>query len=384
MVVSQGYPFESHAVLTEDGYILTAWRIRHGRKSCMTKTGPPVFLQHGLLDYGYTWFFENTPEKSLAYKMADYGYDVWIGNSRGAKYSRNSIKYGTNPGIESDFWQFSWDEMASYDVPAHLRYVTNYTGYQKVHWVGHSQGTTQMFAGFLDNPEIQDLVASFSALGPVLNVGHITAKFDRFLADIHLAEVLDTIGLDVFINPPLMNTIGVPFCRAIPKACKAVADLIVGHGSDIDLEKMQVMGGHELGGTSMQNLHHWLKNVRDNKCQKNDYGKDENMKRYGQATPPLYPTDKLVDFKIPIYLIRGQYDDLADAEDVKLLQGWLPKDTVKTLIIPGYGHLGYVWAVDAADKVFGEVATFIRDNTHNSEDLHICHEESVFGFLGFE
>lgn len=59
---SYGYRFETHKITTEDGYILTAFRIpgklqepapvADGKKT-------PIYMQHGLLDDGGTWFFNN-------------------------------------------------------------------------------------------------------------------------------------------------------------------------------------------------------------------------------------------------------------------------------------------------------------------------------------
>lgn len=36
--------------------------------------------------------------------------------------------------------------MAEFDLPANLNYVTEKTGYEKVVYIGHSQGTTQFWA----------------------------------------------------------------------------------------------------------------------------------------------------------------------------------------------------------------------------------------------
>ncbi len=62
-------------VHTQDGYILSIQRIPS------SKPGPKsvVFLQHGLLDSATT-FAVNFREQSLAFVLADSGYDVWLGN----------------------------------------------------------------------------------------------------------------------------------------------------------------------------------------------------------------------------------------------------------------------------------------------------------------
>lgn len=40
---------------------------------------PAVLLQHGLLESSYTWVV-NGPELSLAFRLVDAGFDVWMGN----------------------------------------------------------------------------------------------------------------------------------------------------------------------------------------------------------------------------------------------------------------------------------------------------------------
>ena len=73
IVMAKGYPCEEHWATTSDGYILGMFR--------MPQKGPPVLLQHGLLDSSFTWVM-NFPSQSLSYILHDMGYDVWMGNNR--------------------------------------------------------------------------------------------------------------------------------------------------------------------------------------------------------------------------------------------------------------------------------------------------------------
>lgn len=91
-----------------------------------------MLLQHGLLDSCAAWLF-NGPDHSLGFILADAGYDVWLGNSRGTTYGSRHVQLST---ADMAFWQFSFDEMAAYDLPAMVHYIRKKTGVDKVAYVG--------------------------------------------------------------------------------------------------------------------------------------------------------------------------------------------------------------------------------------------------------
>lgn len=123
IAVRHGYAAESHTLKTADGYLLTVHRLPCGRAGCTAQggkgTGQPVFLQHGLLSSSADWLLSG-PDRALAFILADAGYDVWLGNARGNTYSRKHVSLSSD---ETAFWDFSWHEMAMYDIPAEIDYL---------------------------------------------------------------------------------------------------------------------------------------------------------------------------------------------------------------------------------------------------------------------
>lgn len=111
------YPYESHNVHTQDGYILKVFRIQ-AKNTKIVSGKKVVFMQHGLIDSSDDWII-NEEEYSLGLVLANEGYDVWLGNSRGNKYSQSSYKKMSN----KEYWSFSLQEMGQYDVPANIKYV---------------------------------------------------------------------------------------------------------------------------------------------------------------------------------------------------------------------------------------------------------------------
>ena len=59
--------------------------------------------------------------------VANAGFDVWIGNSRGTQFSK-----------VFDDQDFSWEEMGKYDLPAVTKFIKKKTGVEKMTYIGYS------------------------------------------------------------------------------------------------------------------------------------------------------------------------------------------------------------------------------------------------------
>ena len=68
-------------------------------------------------------------------QLAEAGFDVWMGNNRGTEYSQ---KHDVLSPTESEFWNFTWETMGRYDIPAMIETVKKVTGHQKLFYVGYS------------------------------------------------------------------------------------------------------------------------------------------------------------------------------------------------------------------------------------------------------
>lgn len=123
IAIKQGYLFESHEAVTGDGFILEVFRIRNKHfakqyaKDVNGSAQPVVFLQHGFVNSADCWIVTHA-EEAPAFVLANEGYDVWLGNSRGNSYSRRHQKYDPDGPSKSHFWDFSWYEMGRYDIKA--------------------------------------------------------------------------------------------------------------------------------------------------------------------------------------------------------------------------------------------------------------------------
>lgn len=88
----------------------------------------------------------NDVDKSPAFILADEGYDVWMGNTRGNKYSRDHLTLDPDePSYQDQFWDISFEEMGYYDYPAMINYVLTLTNQKNLVFIAHSQGTSAMF-----------------------------------------------------------------------------------------------------------------------------------------------------------------------------------------------------------------------------------------------
>ena len=134
IIEGRGYIANQYIVKTDDNYYLTLYRIR-SRNTPANSSKKVVFLQHGLFDSAHTWI-NNLANQSLGFILADAGYDVFLGNSRGSTYSRGHAHLDPK---YAKYWAFSYDEMVKFDLPTSINFVVKEAGLEKVFYVGHSQ-----------------------------------------------------------------------------------------------------------------------------------------------------------------------------------------------------------------------------------------------------
>ncbi|XP_013390621.1 lysosomal acid lipase/cholesteryl ester hydrolase [Lingula anatina] len=360
LITSKGYPCETHTVTTADGFILTIHRIPHGLKKGQ-KAGPrpPVFLQHGLVASSTQWL-TNLRNESLGYILADAGFDVWMGNVRGNTYSSKHKKY--DPKSE-EFWDWSWDEMAKYDLPAMIDYTLKVTGVSQIHYVGHSQGTLIMFAHTSQNPDFAKKFKSFIAMGPVATIAHAKGPL-LLLSDFSDKDIFDLFGRKDFApNSKLMDWISKEVCghKDINILCSNILFLLCGFDSkQFNVSRTPVYFSHVPAGTSVKNMVHYAQMARSGKFQMFDFGSAAaNKEHYNQSSAPQYDPAKA---QAPTYLYYGQNDWLADPQDVQdTLVPFLPNIKVSQEI-PQWEHMDFIWAMDAPSVLYDKLIGIMKQN----------------------
>lgn len=100
------------------------------------------------------------------------GFDVWLGNNRGNKYSKKSIHSSPN---RTAFWDFSIDDFAWHDIPDSIQYILDTTKVPNLSYIGFSQGTAQAFAALSIHPQLNEKVNVFIALAPAMSPAGLAA-----------------------------------------------------------------------------------------------------------------------------------------------------------------------------------------------------------------
>lgn len=173
MIEKYGYISEIHKVITDDGYILHMNRIVDRINSDMRK--PAVLIEHGYL--GYSGNFLLIGNRSLGFYLASHGYDVWLGNARGTRYSNN---HTTLDNKSFEYWDFSFHEVAVKDLPSCIDYILELTNNEQISYIGHSQGATVFFVLMSQLPEYNKKINVMYAMAPILSIKFIQHPFTLF------------------------------------------------------------------------------------------------------------------------------------------------------------------------------------------------------------
>ncbi|KAL2426464.1 putative lipase C16A3.12c [Exophiala dermatitidis] len=363
LCASWGYYAEEHIVQTGDGYLLGVHRLpfRKGEEETGVRVNagpdsikkPVVYLHHGLLMNSEVWVCITEEERCLPFVLASQGYDVWLGNNRGNKYSKKSTRSSpTSP----EFWNFSIDEFAFHDIPNTIDYVLNTTSQTSLSYIGFSQGTAQAFASLSIHPGLNDKVNLFVALAPAM----APAGLSNGIVDSLIKTSPDVLFLafgrkSILSSATMWQSILYPpiFVRLIDMS---LSSLFAWYGRNISLQQKLAAYPHLYSFTSTKSVVHWFQIIRNRSFQM--YDDDSSSKFSIGARNRYYKVAKFPtrNIRTPIVLVYGGSDSLVD---IRIMLKELPRHTIAAEI-PHYEHLDFLWAQDVHTQVFPHVLDALR------------------------
>ncbi|KXX75348.1 Sterol esterase TGL1, partial [Madurella mycetomatis] len=354
-----GYTAEEHVVQTKDGYLLGLHRLawRKGEEDTKVNRGPKsvkkrvVYLHHGLLMNSEVWVCLTDEQRALPFVLVERGFDVWLGNNRGNKYSKKSIRSSPN---SIDFWNFSIDEFAFHDIPDSIGYILETTGQESLSYIGFSQGTAQAFASLAVHPKLNDQVNVFIALAPAMS----PAGLSNGVVDA-LVKASPQVLFLLFGRRSILSSAAMWESLLYPPLFTKLIDLGLSflfnwRTQNISTSQKLAAYPHLYSFTSTKSVVHWFQIIRNKSFQMYDDDVhppllsplSSRSRRYTKVA--RYPTRNI---KTPIVLVYGGSDSLVD---IKAMMRELPSQTLANEV-PHYEHLDFLWARDVAEMVFGHV-----------------------------
>ncbi|OXU22918.1 hypothetical protein TSAR_015664 [Trichomalopsis sarcophagae] len=360
------YKVEKHTIRTTDGYILGLHRIAGNKTHPKPDGKPAVFLMHGLLCSSMDWVVAG-PERGLGFILADAGYDVWMGNARGNKYSRRHAELTTD---DAEYWNFSWHEIGTKDLPVTIDYILKRTGHKKVAYIGHSQGSTAFTVMLSEHPEYNEKITSMYSLAPISYLSHMTSPVFKTLA--RLMPIIDVIlGLigkhEIDPSSEFFKKFTGIFCEdgsITNPVCTNVIFLICGYSEELlDKELLPAILAHTPAGSSTKQFTHFAQLVNSGHFRQFDHGWWGNFKKYSSFTPPSY---KFENVKVPVALHYAVNDWLSHPKDVEKIYSKLPNPIGKFRVPhEKFNHLDFVWAKDVKTLLYNKVLSLLARYHHD-------------------
>ncbi|XP_065871851.1 triacylglycerol lipase 1-like [Euphorbia lathyris] len=359
LIGAAGYPCSQQTVETKDGYLLSLQRVSSSNNRTLVRTcGPPVLLLHGLFVAGDTWFL-NSKDDSLGFILADQGFDVWVANFRGTSFSFGNAFLSPK---DKEFWSWSWEDLAQYDLPVILDYIYSITN-KKIRIIGHSQGTVTTLAA-LSQPNIAEMVEAAALLCPIAYLNNTKASFLHTLVDLRFDEFLLGLGItELNLKSQVTIELVMSACD-IDKNCSDLLTSVAGKSCCLDASRIDSYF-ERAQPTSVKNLSHYAQLVRAGTLSKFDYRMLANSKLYGSVKPGAFNLSAIPK-SVPIWMGYGGNDALADTIDVERAIKDL-QSKPELLYLENYGHLDFVWSSTGKEDVFNHIIEFFTSLENKNE-----------------
>uniref|UniRef100_A0A8D8TTB0 Lipase 1 n=1 Tax=Cacopsylla melanoneura TaxID=428564 RepID=A0A8D8TTB0_9HEMI len=375
-IISQyGYPFESHTVVTQDGYILGIYRIPNGKhRNASDPQKKPVYLQHGFTTSSADWVLAG-PNISKAFLLSDEGYDVWLGNIRGNTYSRRHKCLSPD---EAKFWDFSFHEMALYDIPATIDYILEKTNNKQLSFIGHAMGSTVFYITSILRPEYNDKVLVHVSLAPINYLGRTRSFIFKGIA-LFVNPFKAIIDLllhgEILTRTPAVDSAMKLLCTkgdAAKKFCLNLLSFIFGGNEhQIPASLVPSIAADEPAGISIKSLTHYMQFINSKRFCQYDYG-TQNILKYNSTTPPDY---NITAIQSKVVLIYGTGDILSTEADILQFYRQLPSDTARLYKVnyTAFTLIDFIYAKDVKslvdDDLLEILSAYERNEVPNVKSL---------------
>ncbi|XP_047983051.1 triacylglycerol lipase 1 isoform X2 [Salvia hispanica] len=357
VIEPSGFPCTEHTTRTKDGYVLGLQRVT-SHSVAVHKGAPPVLLIHGLFMGGDAWFLDS-PNQSLGFILANRGYDVWVGNVRGTRWSHGHVSLSEE---DKDFWDWSWQELALHDLGEMIHYIYSTTN-SEVLVVGHSQGTIMSLAA-LTQPYIAKMVKAAALLCPISYLDHITAPFVLKLVKMRLDEIILALGIHELNFKSEWGTRIMDMMCDGHLDCADMLSSVTGENCCFNSSRIDSYLEYEPHPSSSKNLHHLFQMIREGTFAMYDYGVWKNLMYYKQRKPPAFDVSSIPS-SLPIWMGYGGNDALADAADVqRTIKELVSKPEL--LYLENYGHIDFLLSTRGKEDVYDSMLSFFSSLAKSS------------------
>ncbi|KAJ3640682.1 hypothetical protein Zmor_027228 [Zophobas morio] len=343
---------ETHEVQTEDGYLLTLFRIpRQNPKGV-------IFFQHSLATDARTWISQYN--ESVAFLFWRAGYDVWLGNTRGNHFCKKHVSLDPT---EATFWNFTFHEIGYYDNHASIKYVKEHTGGSKIIYVGYSLGATSgtVYASIRDK-DAADSVKLMVLMTPTSHSQFNCTSFLKypFFIFYNLQGIVNFTDPLFVVNRQDAWYVKIVRFLATHFSCKKCVlyflHLFFG-SSKYDIEPDLINMFIRVHGSEYPlkiTYHYYQVYAVDGKFRRYHYGEERNLLLYGDKEPTPYPLENI---KVPVYIMHGENDNLDCPDAAEKLYNMLPKNTTiyGKLMVEGYNHLDFSHGRHRNEKVYSKI-----------------------------
>ena len=254
--------------------------------------------------------------------------------------------------------------MAQYDLPSIINLIKKRDGVEKIDYMGHSQGTLIYFLAYMTNPDYMEAnINKFIAVGMVPNVNNA----EHFLLDLAVKAKIDKlVPFKNFMTfPTELGQVLVPFCTGKAKnLCHTILRICFGGMEDTGRVDYNRLGKnifmHQPGGTSLQNMRHWLQAFEKKKMTKFDFGTIKNLEHYGSIYTPRYRTTKMKNYKIKSMITVSDSDPFCNSIDtLEFLLKIDDQSVIEIINLKDYNHIDYLWADSAYEDLYPKFLEFL-------------------------